>query len=326
MAARICAGPGRELSTALAAGCSAWALARFAGADGLPVIGAPAAAFLPFTPVAAAGAWLAAFLLQDRRIALGALALSAATLPRAIPRSQPPAAGAELRILTANLLVGRAGASSVAELVRRTRADVFFLQELGSGTMARLASEGLEDELQHVVTDLAAPEPRGNAIYARYPLKAEPNPVPTSSIQPVALLGLPGGEVRLGCVHLHTPRRPWQQEGVSRWRADLASAAEFPVLGWPGDVPVILAGDFNATIDHIGFRRLLRLGLKDAAAETGKGLVPTWGPLPGRGALLTLDHVLVDARCAVAASSVHRLPGTDHRAVFARVRLPAAGP
>jgi len=52
-------------------------------------------------------------------------------------------------------------------------------------------------------------------------------------------------------------------------------------------------------------------------------LAPTWGPLPGgRVAVLTLDHVLADPRCAVLASSVHALPGTDHRAVFARLRLP----
>ena len=42
----------------------------------------------------------------------------------------------------------------------------------------------------------------------------------------------------------------------------------------------------------------------------------------GKLALLTIDHVLVDRRCAVVATSVHVLPGSDHRAVFAEVRLP----
>ena len=39
-------------------------------------------------------------------------------------------------------------------------------------------------------------------------------------------------------------------------------------------------------------------------------------------ALLTIDHVLVDPRCAVLATSVHALPGSDHRAVYAEFRLP----
>jgi endonuclease/exonuclease/phosphatase family metal-dependent hydrolase len=51
--------------------------------------------------------------------------------------------------------------------------------------------------------------------------------------------------------------------------------------------------------------------------------VPTWGPwIRGCPALLALDHVLADPRCAVGAVSVHPLPGSDHRAVRAEIRLP----
>ena len=74
-------------------------------------------------------------------------------------------------------------------------------------------------------------------------------------------------------------------------------------------------------LKHV-FRRLLRLGHIDAAEQTGNGLAPTWGPA-GRPALLTIDHVLLDPRCAVLATAVHSLPGSDHRAVFAKFRLPA---
>jgi endonuclease/exonuclease/phosphatase (EEP) superfamily protein YafD len=93
------------------------------------------------------------------------------------------------------------------------------------------------------------------------------------------------------------------------------------MLPAPADPPRVLAGDFNATADHAQFRRLLRLGHVDAAAQLGRGLIPTWGPA-GRPALLTLDHVLLDPRCAVLAASVHQLPGSDHRAVYAEFRLP----
>jgi endonuclease/exonuclease/phosphatase (EEP) superfamily protein YafD len=70
---------------------------------------------------------------------------------------------------------------------------------------------------------------------------------------------------------------------------------------------------------------VLRRGHVDAAARLGRGLVPTWGPEPeGRPSLLTIDHVLVDPGCAVQAVSVHPLPGSDHRAVYAEFRLPSA--
>jgi endonuclease/exonuclease/phosphatase (EEP) superfamily protein YafD len=87
---------------------------------------------------------------------------------------------------------------------------------------------------------------------------------------------------------------------------------------------VILAGDYNATLDHAQFRRLLRMGHLDAASQAGYGLVPTWGPDPrGRPALFTFDHVLIDPRCAVLATSAHPVAGSDHRALYVELRLPA---
>ena len=83
----------------------------------------------------------------------------------------------------------------------------------------------------------------------------------------------------------------------------------------------MLAGDFNATLDHAAFRDVLRLGYADAAQEAGNALTPTWGP-PGKVALLTLDHVLVDRSCAGLECSVHKIPGSDHRAVYAEIQLP----
>jgi endonuclease/exonuclease/phosphatase family metal-dependent hydrolase len=95
------------------------------------------------------------------------------------------------------------------------------------------------------------------------------------------------------------------------------------MLPGPGEDPVILAGDFNATLDHAPMRAVLRRGYRDAAEQVGKGLVPTWGPRAGRRpGLLVIDHVLVDPRCTVQAVAAYNLPGTDHRVLLAEVRLP----
>ena len=108
---------------------------------------------------------------------------------------------------------------------------------------------------------------------------------------------------------------------MPEWRDELSA---LPAVAGPGGLPVVFAGDFNSTVDHAAFRRLLRRGYADAASQAGTGLLPTWGPVPGgQRAVLTIDHILTDPRCAVLASSVHPLPGTDHRALFARIRLPA---
>jgi endonuclease/exonuclease/phosphatase (EEP) superfamily protein YafD len=83
----------------------------------------------------------------------------------------------------------------------------------------------------------------------------------------------------------------------------------------------VLAGDFNATLDHLLVRELLATGYRDAADATGHGFTATWpqgGSLPG----VAIDHVLADERMSVREFAVHPLRGTDHRPVFAVLTLP----
>ena len=92
------------------------------------------------------------------------------------------------------------------------------------------------------------------------------------------------------------------------------------------DGPIrILAGDFNATLDHAELRRLLGTGYVDAAARVGAGLTPTW-PYFGRRSTVTpkvtLDHVLADGRIGVRDFTVYPIPSTDHRAIVAELTLP----
>jgi endonuclease/exonuclease/phosphatase family metal-dependent hydrolase len=119
--------------------------------------------------------------------------------------------------------------------------------------------------------------------------------------------------VELVCVHPVTPTLG--RGGAVPWRAELA------VLPPPGGMPRVLAGDFNATLDHAALRDVLRLGYADAGLQTGNALTPTWGP-PGKNPLFTLDHVLVDRSCAVLEYAVHALPGSDHQSVYAEIQLP----
>jgi len=279
------------------------------------------APLLSFTPLVAAAAPAATLTLGLARrrgpaatAALAAAALAVVTRPRAARRMQPAASGPVLRVLTFNLLCGRADAEAVVALVRRTGADVLFLQELTGDAVTRLKQAGLGDLMPQKAPGLRG-GPQNSGIYSRFPLSDGPPLMPVHAAQLTAVLELPGGEVvELACVHPHPPMPPWSR-GVARWRQELA------VLPPPGEFPRVLAGDFNATLDHAVFRSVLRLGYADAALQAGNALTPTWGPA-GRPALITIDHVLVDRRCAVLASAVHAVPGSDHRAVYAEVRLP----
>ena len=306
----------------MAGALGGWAAGRLAGADRLRFAEAWAVPLLSFTPQVTAGAWASALLLRGAGPAAAAAAagaaLTAAVGPRAVPSRQPPAAGPVLRVLTANLLAGRAGAEAVAELVGRKHADVLFVQELTAPAAARLQQAGLGDLLPHWVTQPVLHGARGS-IYARYPLHGGPLAAPVSAARCTARLAFPSGQiVQLACIHAAPPKPPWSPGATARWRGQLSA------LPAPGEGPRILAGDFNATLDHAQFRRLLRRGYADAASQAGHGLSFTWGPRPGRRlTLLAIDHVLIDRRCAALATSAHWLAGSDHRALYAELRLPA---
>jgi endonuclease/exonuclease/phosphatase family metal-dependent hydrolase len=310
-----------SVSWVVAGGLAAWAAARVAAADRVRRTETAAVPLLPFTPQVAAGApWAALGLrLAGRRgpaatAALAAAALGLVVRSRGIPRPQPGACGPVLRVLTVNLYFGRADAEVIVARVRQVGADVLFLQELTADAVTRLKQAGLEDLMPHAQVELRGGA-RGSGIYSRFPLSEGPPVASVHAAQPTALLELPSGEgVELVCVHPCAPA-PARRGGIARWREELA------VLPPPGELPRVLAGDFNATLDHAAFRDVLRLGYADAALQAGNALVPTWGP-PGKGAVFALDHVLVDRSCAVLACSVHVVPGSDHRAVYAEIQLP----
>jgi endonuclease/exonuclease/phosphatase (EEP) superfamily protein YafD len=83
----------------------------------------------------------------------------------------------------------------------------------------------------------------------------------------------------------------------------------------------VLAGDLNATLDHSPLRAALR-SCADAADRVGAGGTATWPSSSPRWAGVAIDHVLVPPAAGVTGFAVTNLPGSDHRAVLATVRLP----
>jgi endonuclease/exonuclease/phosphatase family metal-dependent hydrolase len=321
------AGNGSRLTTiswAVAGGLATWAVARVAAVDRVHRAETVAVPLVAITPHVAAVAPFAALGLRLARrrgpaatAALAATALGLMVRPRRVPRPQPAAGGRVLRVLSANMFFGEGDAEVIVARVREVGADVLCLQELTADAVSRLKLAGLDELMPHTLFELRGSKPAssGSGIYSRFPLGDGPAVEPSMMAQPTALLELPDGEeVELICVHPCAPGvRRWG--GPTRWRAELGA------LPPPGKLPRVLAGDFNATLDHAAFRDVLRLGYADAAQQTGNALVPTWG-IPGKGALLPLDHVLVTQGCAVRAYSVHAVPRSDHCAVYAEIQLP----
>ena len=82
--------------------------------------------------------------------------------------------------------------------------------------------------------------------------------------------------------------------------------------------PVIVPGDFNATVDHAQFRDLLGGGFDEGALDSGAGYLPTYPTDRWYPPLLGIDHVLSRGLWAESART-YDLPGSDHRALLVRL-------
>uniref|UniRef100_UPI0013B3CB6E endonuclease/exonuclease/phosphatase family protein n=1 Tax=Nonomuraea lactucae TaxID=2249762 RepID=UPI0013B3CB6E len=291
-----------------------WAVVRLGGLE----TGWFLTQLMTFTPPAVALSGLLVVLLafRNRPAAVVALvscvALASAVVPRAF-RPASAASGSPLRVLTINLF-GRADAGAVVDLVRTYRPDVFSALELTPGMVTALDAAGLGALMPHRVLQ-ADSGPKGSGLYARHPVSPlEGLFTPIGHNMPAATVSLPGG-ARAQVVAVH-PNPPLTSR-AAEWN-DALHALPPP----SAEVVRVLAGDFNASLDHRALRDLLDRGYVDAAAQAGKGLVPTWPNNRRIPPLITIDHVLADRRAGVGRVEILDVPGTDHRGVFAELRLP----
>lgn len=203
------------------------------------------------------------------------------------------------------------------DLVGRLKPDVLTLQELTPQAVAAFDRAGLTKVLPYKVTHLV-PSGNGSGIYSRFPLRQDRPVINLCDFPQVSAAVEVMGGLSVEIVSVH-PASPISEFAV-KCGADGLKA--LPTAGPSGPLHV-LAGDFNATLDHAPVRELLDRGYRDAGAVTGRGLHATWPYAGFKVPKVTIDHVLADRRIAVRDFSVQPLAGSDHRAVFAELKLPA---
>jgi endonuclease/exonuclease/phosphatase family metal-dependent hydrolase len=191
--------------------------------------------------------------------------------------------------------------------------------ELTEPAVERLAAAGLDEVLPQTEL-LPSRFTSGGGIHSRLPLTPRaPDRSRGFGDSPRATIEVPdAGPVLVDAVH---PLPPIVPDWTLQWRDALAALP----AAQPDVERRILAGDFNATLDHAPLRDVLGRGWVDAADAVGAGLVPTFNALPFGEPVppVTIDHVLVDRRTAVQDVRTVALPGSDHRMLVADLRLPA---
>ncbi|UJA19035.1 endonuclease/exonuclease/phosphatase family protein [Thermoleophilia bacterium SCSIO 60948] len=302
--------------------CLATALLRVAGVD----VGYPLTVLIAVTPYVGAAALLVgvvAFVARRRAPALLALAafglVAVAVVPRQVSGSSD-VAGMEVRVLSLNLEFGRADPRAVIDLIERERPDVVSLQEIDAPAAEALERGGIDELLAHSERNVSAGA-GGTAIWSTHPLEPLPGVAPAILDEPQAraLIRLPGG-ARLDTTAVHV-RPPVHASWTPRWIDGLAA---LPPASRQPTTFSLLAGDFNATLDHAQLRDVIDRGYVDAADADGAGLAPTW-PVGSVYPPVTIDHLLVSERAGVSGYGTASVDGTDHRAVFATLTLPDTG-
>lgn len=221
-----------------------------------------------------------------------------------------PSGSPDLVVLTLNLKKGHADAREAVALARREQAALVVLEEVTPDALERLQRAGIGRALPHRAGH-AGPGASGTVVFSAYPLEQvarvplqhDGYRIAVAAPQPFWLVA----------VHVAQPL-----VGPGNWRADWSVLDQ--VLPELTGRPVVVAGDFNSTLDHRPVRDLLDHGFADAARAANAGWQPTW-PSSGLG-LIAIDHVLTRSGYRALRTDTYRVAGSDHRALVARLQAP----
>lgn len=226
----------------------------------------------------------------------------------------------DLRVLSSNLLYGRAAPAALVAMARDS-ADLIVMSELTSEAVDGFVKAGIQKDFPY--SELRPREgASGLGVWSKFPLIHAPTPKFDNSFLS-ARVRVPGlsHDPLIASVHLPSPIAGG--DTFEDWRRLITAAkSEFAAYAEAaGPAAVIIAGDFNSTVDMRQFRDLLDVGYQEAVRQTGAGFGPTYSPHPRIPPLITIDHVLTRNSTATSIHTVD-VPGSDHRALLATVAVP----
>ena len=219
-------------------------------------------------------------------------------------------------VMSANLHFGEADPAVVLATVDRHDVDVLVLEEITPSALDALDRAGLDRRLAHRAGTTQTNRD-GIMVFTSDPL-SETTAIDTSSPGFAVEMATGKGPLRILAVHPIAPNN-----GVAQWSRDLDTVV---TAARASRGPTVVAGDFNATLDHPHLQQLMSAGYRDASADAGLGWRPTW-PSPenlrllgvGLPSLFALDHVFIRGPLEATEADARVVRGTDHRALVTRI-------
>jgi endonuclease/exonuclease/phosphatase (EEP) superfamily protein YafD len=248
-------------------------------------------------------------------IAVLGLVGAALTASRQFSRARPAPDGARvLTIMVANVLGGGARAADVAEVIRERKPDLVSLPEAQADVREQIRVQLQDQRYKGFTVQPSRAVPSATSVLVSSALgdvtfASEPG----TTFGNIVVTGGNLGPVRLIAYHGYPPLT----DAVTTWAHDLLKVRQWCTQ----DPPTVIAGDFNATLDHADFRSALGGYCRSVGPAVGGGLQGTW-PADQPAVLRTqIDHVVVTRRFEPGEFTTYPIHGTDHRAVVATVAV-----
>ncbi len=226
-----------------------------------------------------------------------------------------------VRVLTWNTAGDATSADQIAQIAVAMDADIVTLPEttIETGEAVAIAMRDLDSPMwAHHAADPSTEWDAGSTTILISPRLGDYSVIEssldgtsnTSTVPSAVAMPVSGQGPIVVAAHAVAPRQAYMQS----WRDDLQWLADQCAAD-----NVIMAGDFNATIDHmaglgVGDADLGRC--HDAAAATGNGSVGTWSTEFPALAGAPIDHVMTSSAWTATGSLVLRSldgSGSDHR-------------
>jgi endonuclease/exonuclease/phosphatase (EEP) superfamily protein YafD len=218
----------------------------------------------------------------------------------------------QLKLLHANVLSSNEEHQRLIDLIAAQDPDMIFLQEITDEWVGGL--KPLAKDYPFIYTEARSGN-FGIAVYSKIPFDSvshvESPPLGYPTITVTATIGKQ--DVTLITSHPTIPlgkRLYWARNQQLDSVLELVQAA---------DRPLVLLGDFNATVWDPHFKKLAHsAGL--ANSRHGFGILPTW-PTYMPFAMIPIDHVLVSENIAVTGMKTTKSIGSDHLPLIVTLSL-----
>jgi endonuclease/exonuclease/phosphatase (EEP) superfamily protein YafD len=223
-----------------------------------------------------------------------------------------PKDGTSIRVLALNVEYSNDTGAAASGQIKANDPDIVVLSELSPLTLRHL-------DLRQYRYRWERPQSNafGQGVYSRWPLSAETVWTVGGLSMAELTVTTPAGAVRLFQVHTTAPQ---SASSIRIWSAQLK---ELRSRMNAAKLPIIAAGDFNASHWDASYTDVLGGSRRILDAGAGHGYGATWPS--GRKwipPVFALDHVLVSKGIGVQHFRVLSPMGSDHRGIIADLKVP----